>query len=287
MELFAGSRMLQVRDDLKDLVFPLWVLYPTRVPAASVLVGPYSVDASPDAPPAEGRFPLVVISHGSSGSHLLYRTFAAHLAKNGYIVAMPEHPGDNRRDSRLFGTFENLVNRPRHLQLAMDAVFSDALFKNSLQAGNTALIGHSMGAYTALALAGGTPWFKEGQPVEVAADGRVKALVLLAPAAAWYQPGGSLKNVTVPILLLAAERDEMAPPWHAELILAGVADRSQVTYRLVANAGHFSFLSPFPPAVKRADFAPSMDPEGFDREKFHRQLGGELLTFLDAVFETA
>jgi predicted dienelactone hydrolase len=282
---FAGSRILQVRDELNNLSFPLWVLYPTRVPSQPVSFGPYTIDVSPDAPVEAGPFPLAVISHGSGGSHLLYRTLAAHLAKNGYIVVLPEHPGDNRTHRELFDTIANAVNRPRHLTLSMDAVYTDAAFKNSLLADNAAVIGHSMGGYTALALAGGTPWSKDRQKIEVTADGRVKALVLMAPVAGWFLAEGSLRSVTVPILLLAAEHDTLTPPWNGEVVLAGVPDPAQVTYRMIPNAGHFSFLSPFSPPMKRADFPPSMDPEGFDRQQYHLQLNSEVLAFLDAVLK--
>jgi predicted dienelactone hydrolase len=283
METFVGSRNLRVIDAPRGLSFTVWVMYPTRVPSAPVTFGLYSIDVAPDAPVDAGCFPLVVISHGSGGSHLAYRTIGAHLAKSGYVVAMPEHPGNNRNNNELSGTLENLTNRPRHVRLTIDAVSSDAHFKGRVQPDNVALIGHSIGAYTALAVAGGTPWSEAGQKVEVVPDRRVKALVLMAPATAWYLRDGSLSHVEAPILMLAAEHDPFTPRWHAELVLARVPDRARVTYRVVENAGHFSFLSPFPPTMKSAGFLPSMDPEGFDREKFLEKLNVELLDFLNGA----
>lgn len=117
--------------------------------------------------------------------------------------------------------------------------------------------------------------------MDVVHDARVQALVLLAPATAWYTPAGSLANVMVPILMLIAEHDPYTPSWHADLVLDRVPDRSQVTLRVVENAGHFSFLSPFPPHMKNPNFLPSTDPSGFDREAFHKQLPAELCHFLD------
>jgi hypothetical protein len=35
--------------------------------------------------------------------------------------------------------------------------------------------------------------------------------------------------------------------------------------------------------MRNADFPPSVDPEGFDREKFHEKLNAELLDFLDGT----
>ena len=279
--MFAGSRQMQIRDEAKGISFPALVLYPTEVPSAPTAFGPYTLDVSPDASVAEGRFPVVVISHGNGGSHLVYRAISTHLARNGYVVALLEHAGNNRNNNELEGTHENLVNRPRHVRLTIDAVSSDPQLRACVQPDNVAIIGHSIGGYTALAVAGGTPWSETRQRVDVVADPRVRALVLLAPATAWYLPEDSLSQVSVPILMLIAEHDPFTPRWHADVVLDRVPDRTQVTCRVIENAGHFSFLSPFPPQMRNASFLPSTDPEGFDREKFHERLPAELLDDLD------
>lgn len=280
--MYVGSRHLHIEDQLKEISFPTLVMYPTDVPSTPTAFGPYSIDVSPNAPISAGKCPLVVVSHGNSGSHLVYRTICTHLAKHGYVVAMLEHPGNNHKNNELEGTYDNLVNRPRHVRLTIDAVLSEAFFSSSIQADTVAVVGHSIGGYTALAVAGGTPWTKEQRRVEVVADSRVRALVLLAPATAWYLTEGSLSKVTVPILMLIAEHDPYAPPWHADIVLNGVADRNLITWKVVENAGHFSFLSPFPASMKRPGFLPSTDPEGFDRDKYHAVLPGEVREYLDS-----
>jgi predicted dienelactone hydrolase len=281
--MFVGSREIQVRDETTGIRFPTLVHYPTVVPSTPTAFGPYTMDVSPDAPVADGQFPLVVISHGGGGSHLLYRTISTHLAKNGYVVAMPEHPGNNRNNNELGDTHENLLNRPRHVRMAIDSVSLDSQFSARVEPDNVAIIGHSMGGYTALAAAGGVPWSKAGKRVDVIADPRIGALVLLAPATAFFVPPDSLRNVTVPILMLVAEHDSITPRWHADVVLERVPDRTKVTCRVIENAGHFSFLSPFPPPMRNANFRPSTDPQGFDRESFHEGLPGEVLAFLDCV----
>ena len=285
--MFVGSRQLQIHDEAKGISFPALVLYPTGVPSAPRTFGPYTIDVSPDAAVAKGQLPLIVVSHGTGGSHLLYRTFSTHLAKSGYIVALLEHPGNNRNNNELDGTHQNLVNRPRHVRLTIDAVSSHAPLSSCVQPNNVAIIGHSLGGYTALAVAGGTPWSPTRQRIAVGPDPRIRALVLLAPATAWYLPHDSLCQVTVPILMLIAEHDPFTPRWHAEVVLDGVPDRSQVTCRVMENAGHFSFLSPFPAQMRSAGFLPSTDPEGFDREKFHERLSAELLDYLDAKLRSS
>ena len=281
--MFAGSRQIQAHDEAQGLSFPVLILYPTEAPSASTAIGPYTFDVSPEAPVAAGRFPLVVVSHGNGGSHLVYRTITTHLARNGYVVAQLEHPGNNRNDNSLEGTYENLVRRPRHVRLTIDAVSQE--LGAHVQADNAAVLGHSMGGYAALAVAGGIPWTKDRERVDVVPDPRVRGLVLMAPGTAFYFPEDSLRNVTVPILLLTAEHDPVTPRWQAELLLERVPDRSKVTWREIENAGHFSFLSPFPPPMRNPRFLPSTDPEGFDRERFHERLPGEILEFFDATLK--
>jgi predicted dienelactone hydrolase len=55
---------------------------------------------------------------GTGGTHLGYRLLAGHLAESGYIVVMPEHPGNNRNNGELAGTAENVVNRARQCQFS-------------------------------------------------------------------------------------------------------------------------------------------------------------------------
>jgi len=54
----------------------------------------YGVSVVKDAPPSdEALRPLVVFSHGYSGTWRNLSWLAEELAKEGYIVAAPDHPG--------------------------------------------------------------------------------------------------------------------------------------------------------------------------------------------------
>ncbi|WNG57733.1 alpha/beta hydrolase [Archangium gephyra] len=286
-DMNVGCRALDVEDGVQGARIPVRVLYPTRAPERLEQFGPYPLSVATDAPVEGERLPLVIISHGTGGSPWTYRGMSAHLARAGFVVALPEHPGNSRSDNSLAGTAVNLENRPRHVRLVLDSLFGDARLGPRLSPAGAGVIGHSMGGYTALAVAGGRPSSfpnesPDGQPraIPVVRDPRVRVLVLLAPASPWFMAEGALAGVDLPILMRTAELDEHTPAMHAEIILRGVPHPERIEHRVVPNAGHFSFQSPFPPAMTSPGFPPSQDPKGFDRAAFQPVLHAEILTFL-------
>ncbi|HBU82407.1 MULTISPECIES: alpha/beta hydrolase family protein [Paenibacillus] len=287
MEGYAGYCEVKITDPSLGITFPMIVMYPADSPEQTHQLGPYPIEVAKDAAPRKGKFSLVIISHGSGGSPFVYRSIALHLARSGFIVGLPEHPNNNRNDNSLEGTVTNLTNRPRHLCLAADWFSEDERFKGLIESDSFSVIGHSMGGYTALAVAGGVPTsfpnespYGQPYPIKVTRDRRIRSLVLLAPASVWFRNEGALSSVNLPILMMDAQHDPYTPPFHAQIVLNGVADPRQVLYRTVENAGHFSFLSPFPSAMISPAFIPSQDPPGFDRLRFHETLQAEIAGFL-------
>lgn len=277
----AGFWQMEVSDGAASR-FPVIVMYPATAAPAPVKLGQYTELLAADAPVAPGEHPLVVISHGSGGTPLTHRVLAATLARHGNVVALIEHPGNNRNDNRLEDALENFEGRPRHVSATVDAVAADARLGTRIARDGFSIMGHSMGGYTALAVAGGLPKKppRTGSEVAVRADPRVRAIVLLNPATPWYFGEGTLSRVTVPILMLTAGQDPYTPSWHGDIVAQGIPDRSALVHRHVPDAGHFSFLSPFPESAKKQGLPPALDPPGFDREAFQPQLARLILEFL-------
>jgi predicted dienelactone hydrolase len=271
---------VRVADD-DGYQFPMLVMYPSDTPAEPVGFGPFNLDMAANALPRSGCHPVVLISHGSGGTHLGYLELARRLVRAGYVVCMPEHPGNNRSNNALADSPENLANRPRHLTLALDLILADESLASELNARLVAVVGHSMGGYTALAIAGGQPSTQDGRTVSVQRDDRIKSLVLLAPATPWFMREGALASVKVPVLMLTGERDPHTPPFHAEVVKKGLPSDTHLEHKVVPNAGHFSFMSPFPEMMRSPDFPPGNDPEGFDRRGYQRQLADDVASFLD------
>lgn len=226
-----------------------------------------------------------MISHGTGGSHLVYRETAAFLARNGFVVAQPEHPFNNRNDNTWENRCENLIERPKTIRKTINVLAEDP--RLSVDPNRCCVIGHSMGGYTALAVIGGKPvaFSRETEdhkehPVPVKSDERVKAAVLLAPATPWYRDPKSLQEVRVPILMLTGEKDDITGCWHADNVRNGLSDKTLLDHRVVPNAGHFSFEAPFQDSMKRPGFAPATDPAGFDRAAYQKQMNNEILELL-------
>lgn len=307
--MHLGVRALPVHDAVLGLSVPAWLLYPATAPAGTTSFGPYTVEAASEAPfeppsvPASA--PLVVISHGNGSTPWAFRHLAAHLVARGMIVAVLEHPGNNRNDNTLSDPsgvpkIENLVRRPRHLAEVVDAALADATVGPALS-GKVGVVGQSIGAYTALALVGGRPSsFPDDVPlaarlaptpellsrivrVPTEPHPRVSAAALLTPAIPFYSAPGALAAVRTPLLVLSGEADTLTSPAQVTRVLSGVPDPSLVRHEIVPRAGHFSFLSPFPPALSAPGFAPATDPEGFDRVGFQPRLFELVGGFLEAA----
>jgi predicted dienelactone hydrolase len=290
MDHQVGYRALPVVDDVQQAAIPTGLLYPTLGSTQPTRVDSFTLEVATDAVIDGSDLPLVLISHGTGSNPWLFRDLGAHLAQAGFVVAFVRHPGNNRGDDALAFTVENLINRPRHLQLVINAVYADDAIGPHLAKDCVAVIGHSLGGYTGLALAGGDPTAgphdtKDGsfRPLDVTHDPRVRALVLLAPATTWYVPEGSLSNVDIPILIRTGERDEYAITYHGELVKERVRDPERVDLKVVPNAGHFSFLSPYPEALRSPQLPPSQDPPGFNRAAYQVELRDEIAAFLSAL----
>jgi predicted dienelactone hydrolase len=288
MVMSVGYELAQVFDEGRDLRIPVLVTYPTSSAEKTEQLGPFSLSVARDAAPLEGAYALVIISHGSGGTSVSHRELARHLASRGFVVGVPEHPHNNRNDNTLADSVELLRERPGDIRIVADWFFDHSRFSPFLKRDAFSVVGHSMGAYTALAVAGGVPTSlphqspdRQPKRIEIEPDPRVKSLVLLAPATPWFRSRGSLDQVRTPILMIASYHDELAPYFYlCQIVLDGVPESTRVDYRLVENAGHYSFLSPWPDAMKSPAIPPSLDPPGFDRRRFLDETYAEIEGFL-------
>jgi predicted dienelactone hydrolase len=283
----VGCRAVDVHDHVEDARVAVHVLYASDAAPAPIAFGAYAIDAASDGAVAGDALPVIAISHGTGGTPWGYRGLAEQLAGAGFAVAMIEHTGNSRNGDALAGTPANLANRPRHVRLALDAIARDPLLAPHVHVDRAAVIGHSMGGYTALAIAGGQPLALPheapdgiARAVPVDPDPRVRAVVLLAPALPWLMAPGALATVHARVLARTGERDELAPPYFVETVLAGLPASAALDYAVVSGAGHFAWFWPVPDVLARAGLPPAKDPPGFDRAGYQRHLRDEVTAFL-------
>lgn len=180
-----------------------------------------------------GPLPIVIVSHGGGGSWDANFSQARHLASHGYAVVCLEHVGSNtERLRRGFRFMRNLLEmtrdadevfaRPRDVSFAIDVISkwnsSEQKFSGRFDLNRIGVLGHSFGAYTALAVCGARPalnWLKPrvepgaGLGLDLS-DSRVKACVALSPQG----PGEpffleeSYASVSRPVLGISGSKDE-------------------------------------------------------------------------------
>ena len=112
------------------------------------------VSALPNAPPLKGNGRLIVMSHGSGGAPWDYADLAGVLVDAGFVVALPEHAGDNQQNGRDAGP-SSWQRRPQEISSAIDAVAQDTRFAPLVKLDRVGMYGMSAGGLTALTLAGG------------------------------------------------------------------------------------------------------------------------------------
>jgi predicted dienelactone hydrolase len=144
----------------KDGDGPVTVFYPSSGEAKEVKRGPFTLSLAEDGAPVRGNGRLVMVSHGSGGSPWVHANVARALVEAGFVVAMPEHRGDNLKDMSTPGP-ESWKRRPAEVSRAIDAVGQDARFARLLALDKVGMYGMSAGGHTALSLAGGR-WSPEG-----------------------------------------------------------------------------------------------------------------------------
>jgi predicted dienelactone hydrolase len=103
----------------------------------------------------ESRRPLIVLSHGTGGSAAQLAWLAEELAAQGFVVAAVNHHGNTATEERYRPAgFVLPWERARDLSVLIDRLASDSAIAPHVDTTRVGAAGFSLGAYTALALAG-------------------------------------------------------------------------------------------------------------------------------------
>jgi predicted dienelactone hydrolase len=204
----------------------------------------FSTVAARDAKIRDGRFPLVLFSHGNRGLRFQNTFWCDYLASHGYIVVSPDHTGNAgltiiKGKLVLYQGTErdrSAEDRPKDLAFIIDQLTSlnarassegDSRFMGKLDLEKIAASGMSFGSYTAIKLADRDP--------------RVKAVIGMA-----YAPPEGHTNVAIPTLLMLGEEDQtIEAKGNAAIRSNFEAHRGPTLLLELKRGGHFSFTDMF------------------------------------------
>ncbi|MBI6940013.1 dienelactone hydrolase [Pseudomonas putida] len=297
----AGLHHMILDDPVDARPMQALAFYPAQGTPHSLHIDGYPVEVAEEAPVALGQFPLLVLSHGNTGSPLALHYLATSLARQGFVVVAVVHPGDNARDHSRLGTLSNLYGRPLQVSAAITAARDDALLGPYLNDGKVGVIGYSAGGETALILSGAQPdldrlrqyclerptdadackthgvLIADRSELTPTADARVGAVMLMAPLSLMFGRH-ALAGVKVPALIYTGDNDQLlAVDRNAEAL----ARKLPVTpdYRLLAGAGHFVFMARCDDEQRVRMAALCKDADGVDRRHIHRSLQQDTAAF--------
>ena len=257
---------------------------------------------------AQGRYPLVVLSHGTGGSSTMMGWLAQALVARGYVVAAVNHPGNNALEPYTVEGFLLWWERARDVSTLINHLLADRELSLRIDSRRIGAGGFSLGGYTVLALAGARtdpqafrafcrsrmvgicqdpaefpglfarwgeieksdPEFQRASRQAGAAyrDPRVRAVFALAPALGPALTSESLRRVSIPVAVVAGELDSVADLDSNAKRVSALL--GQVKLTVMPGAGHYTFLASCTDRGREARAELCVDAANVDRDAVHR-----------------
>jgi predicted dienelactone hydrolase len=296
----AGFKFLQIPADSNGPALKAIVWTPCAAAAQQIPVGPFVLSGQRDCPTVGDKLPLIVISHGHTGTYLGHHDLAETLANAGFVVAAINHPGDTHSDLSRADDISVYVERPTDIKRLVDYMLNASPDAAKIDPQAIGFFGFSRGGYTGLVLAGGKPDFLHADvacpdpnlPIcqeirhnqiptaPLTQDPRIKAYVLADPLNE-FPTAASLKNVKAPIQLWGSQfGGDGVLPETVPALAAALPTRPE--FHVVKGAAHFAFLAPCSAALEKTSADICVDSGGFDRVAFHDEFDEKVLAFFKA-----
>jgi predicted dienelactone hydrolase len=193
-----------------------------------------TTNATRDAPPIVGSYPVIVYTHCYACTRWSAHFVIEWLVSHGFVVVSADHEGDTLFD-RLDGTASPLDDalvdtREADVRVLLDRVLQGAVLPNGVTAdtGLVGLLGHSIGSVTAGRVAQN--------------DDRFGALVgMAAPMENILYGGVSMEDIDVPLALLEATEDNSIGEVGNVVLQDNFETANTPAYKLdIIDAGHWS-----------------------------------------------
>ena len=248
----VGYRVMQISG--KSVA----VWYPTSAkPAQYKYTARFSGLLALDAPVTTacgGSVPLVVFSHGDLGCGIQSMSLTEELARNGYVVAAPDHadaaichtvppprgskPSPQPAQPNIFAPDawddSSRVDRRQDIEAVIDELLKNEEFAKVIDPQKIGLAGHSLGGYTVVGIAGGwQSWI----------DPRIRAVLALSPYVMPFQVKNTLGNVHVPLMYQGGTLDVGITPFLEGPKGAFAAANPPVYFVKLKAAAHLAWAS--------------------------------------------
>ncbi|BAY39138.1 hypothetical protein NIES2111_34880 [Nostoc sp. NIES-2111] len=226
-------------------------------------------------------YPVIVISHGLADNRNGFVYLAQHLASHGFVVAALDHPVANSKQFQQFlaGIASpprptELIDRPLDVKYLLDELQrlseTDSRFKDKLNLQQVGVIGHSLGGYTALALAGGTfdfakirqecnpnrslniSTFLQCRALDLKPDNysvkddRIKAIMVMNPLGSVVFGQTGMSTIPVPVMMVAGSQDIFTPAVPEQIRPFTNLPNKDKYLAVIENGTHFSAQSDLP-----------------------------------------
>ena len=231
---------------MRYLLFGLFLMFGFNAQAAQQTVTLAGRKVEYWAPASTMPAPLLVFSHGFGGCGDQTKFLMEMLAAHGYWVFAPNHADalchtdtprgkpDVASDKPYNWQSTTYANRRDDMQAVLAALRTDPHFKDKIDFTKLGLIGHSLGGYTVLGLAGGwKDWQMPG----------VKAVLAFSPYTFPFWMHFTLGNITAPVMYQGGARDtDITPYIRAPFGVYDVTAKPKY-YLELAIADHFAWTN--------------------------------------------
>lgn len=141
----------------RDMLMAVW--FPAEAGGRAFTFGEngvfHGVTVVEEAPVAQGKYPVVLLSHGLGGNIRSLAWLASGLAEQGALVVSVNHPNSTWGDFDLQAGL-NHGTRAQDLSVALDEVLADPDLAPHLDLSRVMAAGFSFGGWTALSIGGVT-----------------------------------------------------------------------------------------------------------------------------------